>query len=199
MTCTGIRRLFDAYWDDETTKAERELIEAHFAACPTCRAEYEAYARTLEAVASLPRLEASSDLLERVTAGARRAVPAPDRLPVPARPTWVPAAAAATVALLGLLTLVPWLVVQRGLPRGGAARTAALVRQPELVQVGTARTSTPHGATALRGAHGGAVTDSLFDHTEDVEFMVDPVAVRRGAGAARSANDVQADRAVITF
>jgi len=26
MTCTGIQKLFDAYWDDETTQAERECL-----------------------------------------------------------------------------------------------------------------------------------------------------------------------------
>ena len=30
MKCSKARRWFGAYWDDEITQAERELLEAHF-------------------------------------------------------------------------------------------------------------------------------------------------------------------------
>ena len=53
--CDQGRRLFGAYWDDEVTQAEREWLESHFAGCPTCRQQYEQFARTLEAV-GLPAL-----------------------------------------------------------------------------------------------------------------------------------------------
>jgi hypothetical protein len=45
------------------------------------------------------------------------------------------------------------------------------------------------------------VSDSIFDHTEDVEFILDPVTPRRAnarAATHRSAA-VQGERAVITF
>ena len=94
--CTRARDLFGAYWDDETTRAEREWLEAHLAGCAACRDEYDALTRTLEAVSSLPRLEASSDLATRALAAARRSAPAPDRIVVRETPAWAPIAAVAS-------------------------------------------------------------------------------------------------------
>jgi anti-sigma factor RsiW len=73
MRCDRIRGLFGAYWDDEITQAEREWVESHFAACTPCRDEYESFSRSIELVSSLPREEASPDLVERVMARVRRA------------------------------------------------------------------------------------------------------------------------------
>ena len=45
-----------------------------------------------------------------------------------------------------------------------------------------------------------AVPDSLFDHREDVEFILDPVTLRRGrATVNRPSGAVQAEQTVITF
>ncbi len=206
MTCTGIRRLFDAYWDDETTQVERELIEAHFIACPDCRARYEAHARTLEAIGSLPRLEAAPDLVERVVASARRAERAPDRLPVVPTPVWLPAATAAAVLVVGALAVLPMLARRSSRLVAVSRTTTAAPRQPELVSTVAADASDGQRAAGLArtparsGAAVATVTDSLFDHNADVEFILDPLAVRRGASTAtRSVNGIQAERAVISF
>ena len=55
--CNQARKMFGAYWDDETTQAEREWLETHFTACAKCRAEYDHLARTLEMAGSLPRID----------------------------------------------------------------------------------------------------------------------------------------------
>ena len=109
MNCTHSRKMFAAYWDDETTQAEREWLETHFSSCDSCRLEYEQYARTLELLASLPRIEPAPELPERVLQRVRRAETPPDRLPV-GRPIWVPVGSAiAAVALIALTLFGPWL------------------------------------------------------------------------------------------
>src|SRR6185503_2384178 len=81
MNCTHARKLFAAFWDDETTQAEREWLEGHFTSCDACRHDYEQYARTLEVLGSLPRVEPSPELHERVLQRVRRAESVPDRMP----------------------------------------------------------------------------------------------------------------------
>ena len=130
MNCKQARKLFAAFWDDETTQAEREGLEGHFTSCPTCRAEYEQYARTLELVGSLPRVEPAVDLHDRVLQRVRRAESAPDRMPV-ARPMWVPVASAAAAIVLFAVTLTgPWLNHEGGLANRASAPSVA---QPVLV------------------------------------------------------------------
>ena len=207
MRCAAARRLFGAYWDDETTQAEREWLEAHFAACPTCRAEYEALVRTLEWTGSLPRIEPAPDLAERTLVRARRASPATDKVPAGGI-QWVPVTAAGAL-LLVLATLVsPWL--GRGpSPRVADRREAApSLREPERVSPqlasGVTGGEAPRGSAHGRGPAGAGpladVSDSLFDHSHDVEFILDPMSVRRGrATMAREPAMVQGKRAVITF
>jgi len=134
MTCARARRLFGACWDDEITQGEREWLDAHLSACANCRKEYEALARTLEAVASLPREEAAPDLLERTLARARRAAPAPDRLPETRRP-WVPITATAAAAVLVLTVVAPWTGWMSGVPGTDMVRTPASDVVPEPVAV----------------------------------------------------------------
>jgi hypothetical protein len=44
------------------------------------------------------------------------------------------------------------------------------------------------------------VPDSLFDHGQDVEFILDPVTLRRGRATVKNPTaNVQAEQAVITF
>ncbi len=64
----------------------------------------------------------------------------------------------------------------------------------------------PHAAgTQAKGARAeGAVaviSDSLFDHSEDVDFVLDPVTLRQGRAhtASRLPRGVQGEQAVITF
>jgi anti-sigma factor RsiW len=206
MKCTQARRLFGAYWDDETTQAEREWVESHLAACPACRLEYETFSRAVELTGSLPRLEAAPDLVERVLARARRAAPAPDRFPAASRP-WVPATAAAALLVIAISFAVPWLGVA---PRvGRAPATLQTVRIPAPVS-GTAPQLEPRHLPAgpSPAANGeprlaASVTtpaDSLFDHSEDVEFILDPVTLHRGrATVTRQPGGVQGEKAVISF
>ena len=200
MRCARVRGLFGAYWDDEITQAEREWIEAHFASCPACREEYESYSRALELVAALPREEVASDLVERVMARTRRSSPAADQLPAP-RVAWIPVTAAAALAILTFATLSPWLRVTREThPSPPPAAPAVAARAP--VRIGAS--PAPRRAAAAAPASGAAVAtlaDSLFDHSEDVEFILDPGTVRRGHVRPLSprASSVQGERAVISF
>jgi len=204
MTCARARRLFGACWDDEITQGEREWLDAHLSACANCRKEYEALARTLEAVASLPREEAAPDLLERTLARARRAAPAPDRLPETRRP-WVPITATAAAAVLVLTVVAPWTGWMSGVPGTDMVRTPASDVVPEPVAVArpvTTQAPAEPGAEVLPEL-ASLPADSLFDHSEDVEFILDPVALRRGRAhplpATRRTDGVQVERAVISF
>lgn len=205
MSCDRARRLFGACWDDELTHAEREWLEKHLAACPRCRDEYDAFSRALELVGTLPRAEAPPDLVDRVVARSRRSAAVPDVLDP--RPTpWAPAvAAAAAVVVLALammlaLPRVPW----RGAAPDGSPRTAVVLggpAVPELVVLRGTETVAPEGR---EGAEKPAVTEAdPFDHSEDVEFILDPVSVTRGratvAHAGTRQRDAEGERAIISF
>jgi len=203
MNCAQARGLFGACWDDEITQAERETLESHFAGCPACRAEYDEYSRALELVGDLPRLEPSPNLVERVLARARRVSPALDRVGAPGIP-WVPVTAAAALLAVTVTLVSPWIVPRPASVLPVARIDAGPVRQPEL------RASAPLAsptAVAAVGAHPEAgvdplasMPDSLFDHSEDVEFILDPMTLRRGRPATlRSRPAVQGQRATITF
>ena len=195
--CDQGRRLFGAYWDDEVTQAEREWLESHLAGCPGCRQHYEQFARTLEAVSSLPRTDVAADLPERALVAARRATAVPDRIAVaPARPTWIPVTAAAALLLLGMSALLPWL----GTPAGQrllAGRDVPAVKEPAYVPVVTTVGEQP--AVAVRAD--AAMVDSLLNHAEDVEFILDPVVLHRGRAQApsRLPKGIQGEQAVISF
>ena len=66
-------------------------------------------------------------------------------------------------------------------------------------------TKPPGAAPAQPGRAGGsvaaAISDSLFDHSEDVDFVLDPVTLHRGRAhtASRLPRNVQGEQAVITF
>jgi anti-sigma factor RsiW len=206
MNCGRVRGLFGAYWDDEITQAEREWMDAHFASCTACREQYDSFARTLELVGSLPREEAAAGFVDRVVSRARRAAEAPDRLPNP-NPRWVPLAASVALGVLLLAAVIPWLrpAADRGRVASRvptATGMSASLERPEgaLPDAGppapTRRVTTGAGSGAAAG-----ISDSIFDHTEDVEFILDPVTTRRAHArpAAPRAAAVQGERAVITF
>jgi hypothetical protein len=197
--CGRARDLFGPYWDDEVTRAEREWLESHFHSCAACRAEYEQLAHTLEAVATLPRAEAAPDLAARALASARRATPAADVIFVRETPRWVPVTAVAAVLLLTVATLAPYL---SRTPNGlSIAQRVTSVPQARLVASGT-------GASA-GGARAGvpiasSVVDSLFDHSEDVDFVLDPVSLRgsrahAGSRLPQGVQGIQGEQAVISF
>uniref|UniRef100_A0A832I3T2 Zf-HC2 domain-containing protein n=1 Tax=Eiseniibacteriota bacterium TaxID=2212470 RepID=A0A832I3T2_UNCEI len=203
MNCREARRYFGAYWDDELTQAEREWLEGHFAACADCRRGYDEHARVLELAASLPRHEPETGFTERVLARARRAAPAPDRVPS-ASPAWLPVTAAAAALLLVGTLAVPWLLPRRDMPRAPVATLATPA--PDAVPQAASAPSGPADAPGAPAASGAAPTDlaavpdSLFDHSASVEFILDPVPLRRGRPQAPSpALPVQAERAVISF
>jgi len=195
MKCGLARKLFGAYWDDETTQAEREWLESHFVSCAKCRKEYEDFSRSLEWVGSLPRVDAAPELVDRVLGRARRSVSASDRMPVASIP-WVPATAALALLLLAAALLTPWLPQIRG---SRPADPLVAVRAPaEPVRVAPVGGG-PAAGVADRGLS-AAASDSLFDHSEDVEFILDPVTLRRGrAAVTRLPSGVQAEQAVISF
>lgn len=215
--CKRARDLFGPCWDDELSLAEREWLEGHFASCSDCRQEYEGFSRAVELVGTLPRAEATEGLAERVLARVRRESPAADvigrrQVFADQRPAWMPVAAVAGVAILAFAAIVPWLAPRGGAPGGLiAARTPVVssepVQQPRLVSAALPVTTTDAPAasarTPTRAASGpvAVLSDSLFDHAEDVEFILDPVTLHRGRAstASRLPEGVQAEQTVITF
>jgi anti-sigma factor RsiW len=186
--CDQARRLFGTYWDDEVTQAEREWLESHLAGCPACRQQYEQFTRTLETVGSLPRTETATDLPERALVAARRAAAVPDRIAVvPARPMWIQVTAASALLLVGLSALLPWL----GTPavQQMFAHREMRVAEPRLV------------ATAAQARPEAALVDSVLNHADDVEFILDPVVLHRGRAQtpSRLPKGVQGEQAVISF
>ena len=202
MKCTEARRHFGAYWDDELTQAEREWLEAHFAACDACRAEYEALAQTLEAVSSLPRVEVTPGLAGRALARARRASPTPDRLPVRTTPRWIAVTAAASLLAIAGGSALQWSSVSIA-PRPLARMEAPVVREPVLVTPATpANPQAPTATQPAPGAVAASVADSLFDPSEDIEFILDPMTLRKDRvhPASRLAPEkARGEQAVITF
>jgi anti-sigma factor RsiW len=205
MNCGHARRLFSSYWDDEITLAERDWLESHFATCESCRSEYEQFARSIELVSTLPRAEVTPGLAERALARARRATPAPDRLPVGTTPRWIPVTATAALVTIAAATTLQWLGMTPAAHMANRQEPQT-VQQPVLVTPPpAAHTSAPVGPTmAAKPQPSGTaaqVVDSLFDHSNDVQFVLDPITVRKGrAHTALKLNpNVQGAKAVITF
>ena len=199
--CDQGRRLFGAYWDDEVTQAEREWLESHLAGCPACRQQYEQFARTLEAVSALPRTDTASDLPERVLVAARRASAVPDRIAaVPARPRWVPITAAAALFLVAASTLLPTLAPML-IAHGSRVLAQREVPVPEPRLVASNATLPGHAPGSIAANASATLADSLFDHSEDVEFILDPVVLHRGRAqaASRLPTGVQGEQTVISF
>jgi hypothetical protein len=110
IRCSRVENLFSACWEDELSVAEREALEAHFAACAACRSAYDDFVHSLEAVQALPRLEAQPGFVEAVLARARAEERATAVRPARIRPAriwqgdwqwgWRPALAAAALAVV---------------------------------------------------------------------------------------------------
>jgi anti-sigma factor RsiW len=190
--------MFGAYWDDEMTQAEREWLESHFTGCTGCRESYEVLARSLELASGLPRVEPEPDFAERVLARVRRTESVPDRLPV-ATPRWAPALAVAAVVLVAAVVAVQF---------SGRNATRQVTQAVAVNPAPAASTPTPGLAPGdaavlepqLVTAEG--FSDSLFDHSADVEFVLDPVTVRRGQAhpATKLAPPITSgEQATITF
>ena len=201
MSCKRARNLFGRYWDDEVTQAEREWLESHFAGCATCRGEYDSLARTIELVGSLPREESPADFVERAVLRARRAAVEPDRVPGGSH-RWIPITAAA--ALLAVLagTAIQWAGLSTAPEQRSSPPTAA-IQQPTWVGPAPGTTGAPSATGNDSQLAGGASTvpDSIFNHGDDVEFILDPVTLRKGrAHTTIRGNDApRGQQATITF
>lgn len=198
MTCAQARKLFGAYWDDDTTQAEREWLDAHLTGCGSCRREYDELTRVLEWTASLPRVEPAPDLVERTLARARRAVPAPDRVPTTAVP-WVPVTAAAALLLVAGTLISSWIGLGPRRVAEPVAELPAVVEPVADVESASPAAPAPAQPVAEPGAV-AAIPDSIFDPSADVEFILDPVTMRRGrASVTRASTTPLTDQAIITF
>ncbi len=197
--CARARDLFGPYWDDETTRAEREWLDAHFAACDRCRGEYESLARTLGAVGGLARADVAPDFAERALAAARRASAAPDVVFAPAASRWAPGLAVAAAALLVVASMTPFLL--RGHGSAPVASNPAPIVEPRLVASAVPSEPLPSGNEARATAAVATISDSLFDHSEDVDFVLDPVTLHKGRAhtASQLPSGIQGEQAVITF
>jgi len=132
MICDRARHLFGACWDDELTQAERDRLEGHLAVCSRCRTEYDEFSRTLELAASLPRIEASADFVDRVLARSRRSTTAPD-IVREAGSRWVPIAAAAAGAVLVVAAVLVGSNLQWKAPASGQAPRVVQIVEPCVV------------------------------------------------------------------
>ena len=149
--------------------------------------------------------EPAPDLLERVLTRARRVTPAADLVPV-LRRRWIPVTAAAALIMIAGSLALPWLGVRND-RRESAVRVIA-EREPRrlgpvvapLVLARPAVGVPPAPERGLVAASGaGVVPDSLFDHTEDVEFILDPVRLQRGRATVTKPPAVRGEKAVISF
>jgi anti-sigma factor RsiW len=188
MICDRARRLFGACWDDELTLAERDGLEGHLASCLSCRAEYDEFSRVLDLTASLPRIEAAAGLVDRVLARSRRATTAPDMV-LEAGPRWVPVAAAAAGAVLVVALVLVGSNLQRRAPASTQTHRIVSIVEPRVVPNSKAmpeksRPEAPRGNP-----------ENLFDPDKNVEFILDPVALRRG----RVKRDPEGQQPIITF
>jgi hypothetical protein len=171
--------------------------------------EYDEFSRVLELAGALPRVDAPAELPEQVLARVHRVSPAPDRVGQ-AGARWVPIAAAA-VLVVGALVVVPrapWRAPGSVEPARMASRHAAPA--PPLPAL-RAQTEARGSMVAVRlperrgaePAPGAVIPDSLFDHGEDVEFILDPVTLRRGRASVRRSGSqvpgVQGQQALINF
>ena len=192
MICDRARHLFGACWDDELTQAERDRLEGHFASCPSCRAEYDEFSRTLELTAGLPRVEASAGFVDQVLARSRRATTAPDVI-AEASSRWQPVALAAA----GVMLVVAAVFVGSNLQWKAPAVSS---QAPQIVRVEGPQeprlTPKPDAKPGERRpeTHRGSA-ESLFDPDKNVEFILGSAAVSGG----RVRRDPEGQRPVITF
>ncbi len=200
MSCRQSRKWFGNYWDDELSAAEREWLEGHFATCASCRTEYEEFARGLEMLAELPRAEVRPGMAERALERARRAPTAPDLLPTGDGRRWIALTATAALIAVATATVLEW--SGSGLLR----RRDTGIQQPALRASAPATVRTepaaPLADQALVAADDASFPDSLFDHDEDVEFVLDPVSVRKGRAhppSKMAPDPARGAQAVITF
>jgi hypothetical protein len=191
MICNRARRLFGACWDDELTQAERDGLEGHLASCLPCRMEYDEFSRALELTASMPRIEASADFVDRVLARSRRATTAPDVVRE-AGPRWVPVAVAAAGAVLTVVAVLVGSNLQWKAPASSQAPQIVQIEGPQEPRI-VPKSSVKPGERRQEAHRGSA--ESLFDPDKNVEFVLGSAAVSGG----RVKRDPEGQRPIITF
>jgi anti-sigma factor RsiW len=191
MICDRARRLFGACWDDELTQAERDGLEGHLASCPACRAGYDEFSRALELTASLPRIEASADFVDRVLVRSRRATTAPDAIRE-AGPRWVPVAAAVAGAVLVVAAVIVGPHLQWRAP--ASSQTPQIVRIEGPREPRFAPKSNVKPGERRADARAGDA-ERLFDPDKNVEFVLGSAAVNGG----RVKRDPEGQQPIITF
>jgi len=221
ISCERAQTLFGPGWDDELSVVERESLEQHFAGCNPCRRDYDELARTLELVQGLPRPQVSGDFATRVLAEARRREAEGGRGLLITRGWFAHPARLAIAAALVVAAGVSGLMMS---PKSQAPRVAAQqVAAPAPVVATPVPIVTPPSTLASAGPVSparsdakptlarpqrsrpaevlAAVPDSLFDHTADVELVLDPVTLRkeRGRGYTPVQTTVKGEQASITF
>ena len=221
ISCERAQTLFGPGWDDELSVVERESLEQHFAGCNPCRRDYDELARTLELVQGLPRPQVSGDFATRVLAEARRREVEGGRGLLITRGWFAHPARLAIAAALVVAAGVSGLMMS---PKPQAPRVAAQqVAAPAPVVTTPVPIVTPPATLASAGPASparsnakptlarpqrsrpaevfAAVPDSLFDHTADVELVLDPVTLRkeRGRGYTPVQTTVKGEQASITF
>ena len=231
-TCERATTLFGSAWDDELTATERDGLERHIEACPSCHREYDEFARTLELVQALPRPQVDDGFAGRVLAAAlareaagasvgRRLFVLPSAWSLPAFGRPALALAATFVVAIGvgafllsrpapgpsnlatvvsapapIVATLPMPAVQAPVNAEAPAVNPSLrLTTPSVRPSARREASGPAAATAL------TIADSLFDHTADVELVLDPVQLRRerGRGYTPASPSVRGETASITF
>jgi anti-sigma factor (TIGR02949 family) len=160
MRCKKAIEQLSAYLDGQLTAPEREAVRSHLAECARCRAELEALERTARALADLPRLQAPSDLRDRVMGKVAGVAPAEAR-PPRWRMYWGAAAAVLFAVVIMLLTRTapprptgpePAGVAAKNIPPGEVAPAEGSVspgsKGAEEKFLQPAATLEPRGATA---------------------------------------------------
>jgi hypothetical protein len=192
MICNRARHLFGACWDDELTQAERDGLEAHLGSCPKCRTEYDEFARALELTASLPRIEASADFVDRVLVRSRRATTAPDSVRE-AGSRWVPVALAAAGAVFVVAAMFVGSNLQWKTPAPAPMALVLPVNGPPEARIVVPKPSSKPGKRSQEARRGNA--ENLFDSDKNIEFVLDPAQVSGG----RVKRDPEGQRPIITF
>lgn len=227
-SCERAQSLFGRAWDDELTAVERDGLELHVKGCAGCRREYDEFARTLELVQALPRPAVSVDFAARVLVAAqareREAAAAPRRIFAwPALPSFDfgdiafgrPALALAATFVVAVSAAV---VLMRG-PSFGPTQAptvatvspqsqvvpAPIVESPVVPAPASLVAADPTSRPVRRASSPAlapdapTIPDSLFDHTADVELVLDPVKLRRERGVGYTPTSVRGEAASITF
>ena len=101
VTCRQAAPLLHGHLDECLSPADEAVLAQHVAACGLCRAEVAALRAAKRLVASLPSVESPNVIRESVAAARRPRAPE-----MPWRARWAPALAAASVVVVGGLSLL---------------------------------------------------------------------------------------------